>query len=348
MSLNPPAQRNATADLLKGVAVVLMIQVHIIEQFATEELLHSTIGRVSLFLGGPPAAPVFLTVMGYFAINSSRTFGAHVQRGLYLIGGGLLLNLGLNANLLYSIAIGRFNLDPLAFVLGADILPLAGLSVIVLALLVNAVGHHPLILLAGALLAAAIAPLLSDLGAESALRYIVPFLWGRQWWSYFPLFPWLSYVLLGAAFGVSRRAHDQHFLLASRSRSILTAAVAMMLVATAPFVLPDIVELPSYYHHGLGLMLWIAAFLVVWTLFADSFERLAGGTAPLRYLKWLGRNVTTAYVIQWLLIGNIATALYRTQNLAQATLWFIGILVATSVLTATFRSIKRSLVNAPA
>jgi len=58
------SNRNQTADLLKGFAVIFMIQVHVIEQFATQTLYDSLWGKISLFLGGPFCAPVFLAVMG--------------------------------------------------------------------------------------------------------------------------------------------------------------------------------------------------------------------------------------------------------------------------------------------
>ena len=49
--------RNGTADLLKGIAVLLMIQVHIMEQLAEYDLFNSRFGEISLFLGGPACAP---------------------------------------------------------------------------------------------------------------------------------------------------------------------------------------------------------------------------------------------------------------------------------------------------
>lgn len=93
------ALRNGTADLLKGVAVVLMIQVHLFEQFATIDLFEGIAGRVSLFFGGPPAAPVFLAVMGYFISHSRKTTAHQIRRGILLILGGILLNIGLNAKI---------------------------------------------------------------------------------------------------------------------------------------------------------------------------------------------------------------------------------------------------------
>jgi hypothetical protein len=55
--------------------VALMIQVHLMELFAQPAVLASWVGKVSLFLGGPPAAPVFMLIMGYYAAASTRSTG---------------------------------------------------------------------------------------------------------------------------------------------------------------------------------------------------------------------------------------------------------------------------------
>ena len=41
--------RTQLADLLKGIAVVLMIQVHIIEKFAVVSIYESNVGKLLLF-----------------------------------------------------------------------------------------------------------------------------------------------------------------------------------------------------------------------------------------------------------------------------------------------------------
>jgi len=42
--------RNRTADLLKGVAVILMVQVHIVELFAQQSIFDSFAGSIFFFL----------------------------------------------------------------------------------------------------------------------------------------------------------------------------------------------------------------------------------------------------------------------------------------------------------
>jgi hypothetical protein len=78
--------------------------------------------------------------------------------------------------------------------------------------------------------------------------------------------------------------------------------------------------------------LWVSEFLVVWIGLHRLCEEHFGAAAPLRWLKYLGRNVTLCYVIQWLLIGNIATTLYRSQTLASWGLWVVAIVTATTLL----------------
>ena len=66
------ANRTQTADLLKGIAVILMIQVHIIELFANHTIFNSDYGKLLLFLGGPLVAPIFSILFGYFIASSKK------------------------------------------------------------------------------------------------------------------------------------------------------------------------------------------------------------------------------------------------------------------------------------
>jgi hypothetical protein len=63
------------------------------------------------------------------------------------------------------------------------------------------------------------------------------------------------------------------------------------------------------------------------------------------FFCWIGKNITIFYVIQWLIIGNIATAIYQTQNLGQYWFWFTGIFSATVLLTFLAEKIKQRLLR---
>ena len=125
--------RSPLPDILKGIAVIRMILVHLMAVFATQEIYDSTAGRLIVFLAGPPGAVLFMLIMGYFIALSQKGKAITVIRGLKLLAWGLLLNIGMNFHLLVKIFSGSMQIDPWPFVFGADILFLAGFSLIIMA-----------------------------------------------------------------------------------------------------------------------------------------------------------------------------------------------------------------------
>lgn len=342
--VNQPAARDMAADLLKGTAIPLMIQVHIVELFARQEIMDGGAGRVLLFLGGVPVAPVFLAVLGFYALRSGPTSGRVILRGGCLIALGGLLNVGLNLHLLLRMLFGSNvhlrELDAWAYVLGADILFLAGASLMAIVLLRTALKSQPLLWIAASVGVASAAPWMTDLlTTESGWKWPAAFIAGRYRWSYFPVFPWLAYPLLGvAAFHLRERVH-----LSRRGGAIALALGLPILLFSAPFAIESSHDLPAYYHHGVALFLWNGVFLVLWTLLHARIASWRNGVT--NWLAWLGRNVTACYVVQWLLIGNLATAFYKTQTLFECVLWFVFVLVATSALVRAYAGPRRRPVS---
>lgn len=326
-------QRIPLPDFLKGLAVILMIQVHIMELFARPEIFQSLIGEISLFLGGVPAAPLFMVVMGYFVIWRSKGVKSLAKRGLQLVVWGIFLNTGLNLHLLIRIANGTYAYDPLRFILGVDILPLAGLSLLVLAFLRLFNLRKFYFYLGLAVIVAVITPYLPQLTkASEPLSYFTAFLWDKHSWSYFPLFPWLAYPLTGAAFYYLQK--DVFF------RKYQPYFAGGALIVTVLFFSKGVeisTDLTSYYHHGGLFYIWALSFLGVLIYALNLIPQSIASTYFARYLRFMGRNVTATYVFQWLLIGNIATAIYRTQSKPILLLWFIGITLATSLLVLLHR-----------
>ena len=319
-----PAPRDATADLLKGTAVVLMIQVHLMELFALPAVFDGWAGKLSLFLGGPPAAAVFMAVMGYYVAASPRSAGSLVWRGLKLIGLGVLLNLGLNAHLLWKIHSGVIALNHWSYVLGVDILFLAGASTILLAALRRSV----VLPAAAAVIIVLLAPWATTaLTTASPARWAFAFVGGAYEWSYFPWFPWLAYPLLGFAW---RQLQPRIPAGAQRWTAVACAAVA---AATGSYAVAVSHDLPRYYHHDPRFFLWTCAFLAAWASLHQACAARCGNAAPVRWLTGIGRNVTACYVLQWLLIGNIATSLFRSESLLHWGLWVIAIVTATSLFS---------------
>lgn len=59
-----------------------------------------------------------------------------------------------------------------------------------------------------------------------------------------------------------------------------------------------------------------------------------------RFIRWMGVNVTFLYVIQWLIIGNLAPAIYKTQNLFQSIGWLVVVTSITALAGRAFIHLK--------
>ncbi len=331
MKSKKPA-RQALPDLLKGVAVLLMIQVHLTELFAVSEFSESLAGRISLFMGGIPAAPLFMAVMGWFIAARQAGFGRQVLRGLKLIGWGFLLNIGMNLHLFLKIFKGTSAVDPLPYLFGVDILFLAGLSVIIIAIFRIILKNRIAAWLAVAVLAAAAGKYLPSFdGGQPWLVYLLSCFYGLSWWSYFPVLPWLSYPVFGFVFFLIYEEFNLS-LVSLKQKLVLATVLLAMILITFQYGFSVSTDLEAFYHHGIIFALWAVIFLVLLSLLFSLIVSRAGDLLPLKYLRWIGKHVTSFYVIQWLIIGNTATLVYKSVQWPALILYFISITAATSLL----------------
>ena len=189
MIKNPKKIRDSLPDLLKGLAVIFMVQVHIMELFATTSIFNSSLGKVSLFLGGPIAAPIFMIIMGYYcSFNKGAVFV--LKRGVKLILFGLLLNVLLNFHLFTAIYFEKFVLNPWEYFWGVDILFLAGLSLLLITALRYFFKKRWYLYFSFALIIVSVSPFIQDfLKSDHEIRYLLAFFGGEYSWSYFALFP---------------------------------------------------------------------------------------------------------------------------------------------------------------
>jgi len=337
---NRPENRLLYPDFLKGIAVLLMIQVHLMELFATEEIYASSIGKISLFLGSVPAAPIFMVVMGYFAGRASQTMQS-IIRGLKIMLLGLILNIGFNAHLLIKIYQGTFHLNPLHYIFGADILFLAGISLIFIAILKRLFHEQLALWLLLTVLMASMGSFLPNYTGQSDwVYYLQALCYGNLSWSYFPIFPWLVYPLLGLVFQLIEKKHPLFLNKLQQSNLILVG----LIVLNIPFLMYGFTittHLPAYYHHTAGFVMWAMLFMACWIVLFYKIHKLIFNSLANTYLCWVGKNVTTFYVFQWLLIGNIGTALFRTQSLPMLLGWFIIISFVSSLLVLCWRLIRQ-------
>jgi uncharacterized membrane protein len=324
--------RTHTADVLKGIAILLMIQVHLVELFASHELATSRVGKVFMFLGGPPVAPLFMILFGYFISVTHKSTQQLIVRGVKIFALGMLLNLALNFNLIYTVWRGLLQIDILPFVFGVDILQFAGLSLIVIGLLKKVLEQQltmtVMVIVASVLLGQYLAAYIPE---NNSLKYVTAFFYGSAQWSYFPLFPWLAYPLTGMVLYQLQQRYQIDITLITKTNRTLAIGALLFVILTIGYAISIASDLPSYYHHGILFFLWMIVFLSLYSTCVHAITERIGTTMLFTYLTWLGKHVTLIYIIQWIIIGNMATEIYKsiTSPLYLASC-FVGVLGASS------------------
>jgi len=332
------SHRDWLPDQLKGWAVVWMIGVHSVELFLQPALLTQPIPQLLMFMGGVPAAPLFMVMMGYYAGRRYAAPGKLIMRGLKLLVWGLLLNIGLNASLLLKWILHQTTVNPLHYVFGVDILFLAGLSLIITGILkLTKPAWFVWIFLAffTSLFAHQI-----TITTESHkwTDYFLAFFTGNVSWSYFPLLPWLAYPLLGVGI---KKLVDQYPFVLNQSRYRFYTAVPAVLIFLAGLLRGWRIStnLDLYYHHGLLFFIWAVSFIFLIALLLQAFQKSLSCFIG-SWIRFLGVRVTWVYVIQWLIIGNTGTWFYQQFSTGAVLLIFIGVLTVSTFLTYVYHQLK--------
>ena len=259
---------------------------------------------------------MFLLFLGYFIASSQKTAKQLIIRGTKIIFLGLALNVALNLNLFIVVGKGEYpHINTFQYIFGVDILLHAGLSIIIIALSRKLIDKHIVVPLLLALSAALLGNLSSEISPGSEhkpLLYLSSFIYGDSWWSYFPLFPWLSYSFAGIALYKVMQRFDFSYFSKLKSKIVIGVLFILFLIFTIQYAISVASELQSYYHHGIVFFCWTMVFLTFYGLLADALEKVAGNSIYFRYLKWLGKNITVIYTIQWIIIGNTATEIYKS------------------------------------
>jgi hypothetical protein len=90
--------------------------------------------------------------------------------------------------------------------------------------------------------------------------------------------------------------------------------------------------------------LWALGLVFVWSVMLFFVAGTFSQSKPIGFLCWIGGNITVFFVIQWLIIGNIATAIYQTKSIDSFWYYFLGILSVTVVLTFLYQKAMPRLI----
>ena len=176
---------------------------------------------------------------------------------------------------------------------------------------------------------------------SSFIKYISSFFYGSTTWSYFPLFPWLAYPLAGLAFYQLKEKIKLNRLQNGAVRMLTLIVFLFFMASTIFYAVSVSSDLQAYYHHGILFVVWTLFFLGFYSYFVNKINNVFGQNILLRYVKWLGQHVTIIYVLQWVMIGNMATSIYKTvASPLYLAISFIVVVIASSTLCFVYLKIR--------
>lgn len=310
----PVPRRILFLDLARGFAILFMIMQHAVIVFGhrhgmqTLDGRSSPLGLVVLLLGTAPAAPVFMLIMGIFFVRSrSSAVRPAFIRGLRILALGYLLNLmrfylPQMCGAPFMMLLGKED-SPIDLLLAADILQMAGLSLMLMGV-VKRFLPDPRLWLALSFVIVLFSPLLW--GRLPGTVLTTP-LWGDGENVYFPLFPWIIYPFIGMFIGTRLDGRDdlRHMARQGTVAGIVTILVGVILTVVAiRFPRTQVLLVPgNYSRSGLPVHLIVLGVALIWLVVCDRFTRKLPANTLFSLLHWWSRNVTAVYFIQWTLIG---------------------------------------------
>jgi uncharacterized membrane protein len=305
----PLSSRLPELDFARGLAVLFMVAVHTLLLFSNEATIGSVYGVVVSFLGGAPAAPVFMFLMGAGIVFSSKQDPLSLaKRGLLIFGIGYLLNFlrGSLPTLTGYLAVRdpRLLTAALHEALTVDILQFAGLSLLLFALVVYS-RRRVVAAVGAALMCMALQFVLAGIEVENPLAGAAAgLLWGASEHSYFPFLSWAVYPLAGFVFGHVVRSSPDRKKFYTGLLAVGTALTVAAVTVTIILLGVDIGFLDAYryYHQGAVGNIVFLSFILAWLPVMFFLIGIIRGPAAQALKRW-SYNVTPIYCIHWVILG---------------------------------------------
>ncbi|MBN2391763.1 MAG: DUF1624 domain-containing protein [Anaerolineae bacterium] len=341
-------ERVLSLDLARGLGALGMVAVHVLIRYGSYAANQSVYGAVVRFLGGPPAAPVFLFLMGTsLAFSKHATLRDNLWRGARLLVLGYVLNflrgtlpafLGLKFGMAKPEDLIPYTPENLFWIV--DVLHCAGLSLMVIGV-VRRFLPRPWAWLLLATAAGLGAPLMwGRMSGHALLDGCLALLWGTGITAQFPALPWISYPLSGMAFGewlTPSTDRDTLFRRAAGMGAILLLTSGVFILERPTFHLGD------YFHSGPGAVIAFTGFALVWLSACHWLTGHVRANAFFRLCSYWSTHITIFYFIHWIVIGwGISLIGHATQSVPMLVFLTGAVIASTDGLVRQIESIGKA------
>ncbi len=342
-----PRARRGYLDWLRGVAVLIMIQAHVIDSWTAASFRTSREFGWTLIVGGM-GAPLFLFLAG---ISVALSASAKARRSDVSSAARAVMRRGFEVFVLaflFRLQSWLLSGGPARMLLRVDILNIMGPSIVCAAAIWAALRSHRArfcVYAASAMAISVLTPPVRAAGWLAALpdpieAYIRPF----PVLSNFVVFPWAGFLFAGAAIGVLVEPRTTREAEARLQAILAVAGAGLVTGAFAGSHLPSIfagssfwTSSPSYFGIRTGILVLAVGAAYLWERRSER-ERWS----PLRQL---GR---TSLFIYWIHVemvyGDMSAPLHHALSLRQAwiaflafTLVMLGVSMAKDRLVQGFR-----------
>nr|WP_315029265.1 heparan-alpha-glucosaminide N-acetyltransferase domain-containing protein [uncultured Chryseobacterium sp.] len=307
-------KRILALDLIKGMSVIGMIIIHTLLIFANVKSQSETaIGTFIVFLGR--GTSIFLICMGItFMTSSHQSLQSALKRGVLLVFAGLFMNfMKFMIPVIFGFASHNFmqkygwhapiEQQYVYLVQLGDILQLAGMSLLFVGFIREYVKNKYVILAIG-LFVALISREVSGINIDyPVINYITDLLFSNDYpaFVYFPVFPWMSFIIIGMFFG------KWYLELNGNSKQLFKNMLYigfLFVVIGAPLVfIYGSYNYNGFYHMGPGGVIYFAGWTLIFLWIIYTLTLNVKENAFMRVLKYCSKNLTSMYMIQWILIS---------------------------------------------
>jgi uncharacterized membrane protein len=307
-------KRILTLDLIKGISVIGMIIIHTLLVYANVKSQYETaIGSFIVFLGR--GTSIFLICMGItFMTSSHQSLKSALKRGVLLVFAGLFMNF-----MKFMIPV-IFNFAPDNFIqkygwhasieqqyvylvqLG-DILQLAGMSLLFVGFIREYV-KNKYIMLAIGLFVALISREVSGINLDyPVINYILDLLFNTDYpaYVYFPVFPWMAFIIIGMFFG--KWFQELNYNTKQIFRNMLYVGLLFIAIGAPLVFLYGDYNYNGFYHMGPGGVIYFAGWTLLFLWLINTITANVKENGFMRILKYCSKNLTSMYMIQWILIS---------------------------------------------
>lgn len=350
---NVNSGRQPELDLAKCSAIFFMIFLHcyfVTAGFANEISLAME-RAVAHLLGGPFAAPVFMTAMGIgMAYSKHQAPGLMVKRGIKLMLLGLVVNVGefLLPHFVAGKLLGEWDIFPTAgglLLFCIDILAFAGMAFILVGVLKKLnVSSRGMVIIALILSIAGWLLRNHDFGSNVPNLIAGYFIGSAGGFTAFPLFNWFIFPAAGHLFG-------EYYIRCNNKKKLLCLWPLGLVISVAYFVIswfrPEGFLTDAHHYYFMTTIDAMFCLMCVYGVIGACYlaaRHLSDG--PLSFFSKTSSNVNAIYIIQWFLIPLTYIFIVffnRDIVFGDLSLIIIGLLemAASTALAAWYKNMKK-------